>query len=471
MSPSQSSLLLLLLVSGSWASHFYGGTMTFDPRGRNPNGTYRVDLRHKTGFHSCTDTDTWLCVSGDCGTRTSLAVQTVDREISGDWCQTEGRMTRHVSNNTHTFDLRMDGGNWISTTNNVVGWRLLTHVDLGVRSDTGKVNRSPQTTVIPLMRVPVNCRRDFNMLSFDPDGDAVRCRYAVPTDECVTSSNLAGVNFTLRWDCTLSFWSNTNTTGTYAVQMMMEDFPTQSISLSYTNGSQSNRTSGQTLSKLPVQFAMTVDPVVPSCTEGVYIPMFLSPTPAQGALLYASADHPLEISVRAQATHSTVSELLMSGPGNIRENTTSPGEHLLRWTPTDDEEGGYYPVCFIAQGVLGSSRYQSELRCVIVSVNSSAITTTPITATFPTTTQPTSDFTTFSTNPTTDLTTNNVDNTTMSNGPRYVVGLGMKLSSLTSLTDDHIRETVLQKLREELIRRGLSGDVTLRLRASQEISP
>ncbi|KAK6305773.1 hypothetical protein J4Q44_G00245530 [Coregonus suidteri] len=251
-----------------------------------------------------------------------------------------------------------------------LGWRLLTHVDLGVRSDTGKANRSPQTTVIPLMRVPVNCHRDFNLLSFDPDGDTVRCRDAVPTDECVTSSNLPGVDFTLRGDCTLSFWSNSNTTGTYAVQMMMEDFPTQSISLSYTDGSQSNRTTGHTLSKLPVQFAITVDPVVPSCTEGVYIPMFLSPTPAQGALLYASADHPLEITVRAQATNSVVSELLMSGPGYITENTTSPGEYLLRWTPTDDEEGGYYPVCFITQGVLGSSSYQSELRCVIISVNS-----------------------------------------------------------------------------------------------------
>ncbi|CAB1333301.1 unnamed protein product [Coregonus sp. 'balchen'] len=291
MYPSPSSLLLLM-VSSSWAAHFYGGTMTFNPRGSNPDGSYRVDLRYKTGFHSCTFSDTWVCVSGDCGTRTSLAVQTVDQETSGAWCQTEGLMTRHVSNNTHTFDLR---------------------------SDTGKANRSPQTTVIPLMRVPVNCHRDFNLLSFDPDGDTVRCRDAVPTDECVTSSNLPGVDFTLRG---------------------------------------------------------VIDPVVPSCTEGVYIPMFLSPTPAQGALLYASADHPLEITVRAQATNSV-------------------------------------------------SSYQSELRCVIISVNSRG----------------------------------------------YIVGLRMKLSSLTPLTDDYIREMVLQQLREELIRRGLSGNVTLRLRATQEISP
>ncbi|XP_045573405.1 uncharacterized protein PB18E9.04c isoform X3 [Salmo salar] len=223
----------------------------------------------------------------------------------------------------------------------------------------------------------------------------VRCRYAVPTDECYTSSDLPN-DFTLRENCTLSFWGNSNTTGTYAVQLTMEDFPTQSISLSYTDGSQSNRTSNDTLCKLPVQFVVRVDPPVTSCMEGLYLPMFLSPTPAQGALLNASADQPLEITVRAQATNSTVAELLVSGPSGITKNTTDPGEYLLRWTPTEVEEGGYYPVCFIAQGVNNSSKYHSELRCVIVRVgNTSAIRTTepitspPLTINLTTTEEPT----------------------------------------------------------------------------------
>ncbi|XP_071025877.1 uncharacterized protein [Oncorhynchus clarkii lewisi] len=205
----------------------------------------------------------------------------------------------------------------------------------------------------------------------------------------------------------------------------MEDFPTQSISLSYTDGSQSIRTSNNTLCKLPVQFAVIVDPPVTSCMEGLYLPMFLSPTPAQGALLYASADQPLEITVRAQATQSTVSELLVSGPSSITENTTVPGEYLLRWTPTEDEEGGYYPVCFIAQGVNDSFMYHSELRCLIVRVG---------------------------------------------NTSGYVVVLRIKLSSLIALTDDYIRNVVLQQLREELIRQGLPGDFALRLRATHGIS-
>ncbi|XP_052384940.1 mucin-2-like [Oncorhynchus keta] len=255
--------------------------------------------------------------------------------------------------------------------------------------------------------------------------------------------------------------------------------------------------------------------------EGLYLPMFLSPTPAQGALLYASADQPLEITVRAQATQSTVSELLVSGPSSITENSTVPGEYLLRWTPTEDEEGGYYPVCFIAQGVNDSFTYHSELRCLIVRVgNTSAIrtteepttsppltinlttteepttspplttnlTTTQISPALPNTTQTTTELTTtptnvstyapttttasttLSTHPTTDLTTHIVDGTTTSSGPRYVAVLRIKLSSLIPLTDDYIRNVVLQQLREELIRQGLPGDFALRLRDTHGIS-
>ncbi|KAL0994866.1 hypothetical protein UPYG_G00128490 [Umbra pygmaea] len=338
-----------------------------------------MEHRYKTGFHLCSDSDLWVCVSGDCGNLTSLVVQTVDQETSGDfiWCQREGVMTRNLSKELHYFDLSLDNILWIGNDNGIAGWRLLTHVDLGIRSDTGKANRSPQTTVVPLMRVPVNCQRDFKLLTFDPDGDTVKCKYAVPPKECKTSSNVTSSNVPLDFtiltaSCTLSFSSQSNKTGTYAVQMMMEDFPAQSISLSYTDGSQSSRTPGDTLSKLPVHFAIRVDPAVPSCTGGEYLPLFLSPTPAQGAVLYTSTDQLLEITVMAQATQSIVSELLVSGPQRITESTTSPGVYLLKWKPTNEEEGGFYPVCFIAVGVNGSSRYQSELHCVVVGVGNAS---------------------------------------------------------------------------------------------------
>ncbi|XP_012990122.2 uncharacterized protein LOC105029980 [Esox lucius] len=501
MSPSQFPALMLLLVSSSWASYFHGGTMTFKLRGTNPDGTYRVELRYKTGFHSCPDSDpfTWTCASGDCGNQTSLVVQTVDEQTSGDyiWCQKEGVMTQSVSNKTNTFDLNYIGGNWIFNHNSVVGWRLLTHVDLGVRSDTGKANRSPQTTVIPLMRVPVNCQRDFQFLNFDPDGDEVRCRYAEAPEECVTLSNLS-LDFTLV-SCTLSFSSISNTTGTYVVQMVMEDFPIQSISLFYNDGTQSNRTSGDTLSKLPVHFAIRVDPAVPSCTEGDYLPMFLSPTPDQGAVLLASTDQPLEITVRAQATQSTATELLVSGPQRITKNAPSPGLYLLRWMPFEEDEGGSYPVCFIAQSVNGSSLYQSELRCVIISVgNQSAVTTTAhstitlppttqiittmTTNTFPTTIQSTTAQSpqtpqltnpraTFSQNLTTSLTIDHVGNAPKSSMTKHIVVVNVMLSFPRPTTDEFISNVLLPVVHQKITSYGFPKLFTLSLIATHPINP
>ncbi|KAI4787029.1 hypothetical protein KUCAC02_036728 [Chaenocephalus aceratus] len=65
-------------------------------------------------------------------------------------------------------------------------WRAVTGVELRNRSDIGQVNTSPQTTILPALRVPSNCRRDFHLLDFDPDGDEVRCRYANSSlSECI----------------------------------------------------------------------------------------------------------------------------------------------------------------------------------------------------------------------------------------------------------------------------------------------
>lgn len=37
------------------------------------------------------------------------------------------------------------------------------------------------------LRVPTNCRRDFSLLAFDPDGDEVKCRYGnAALSECNT---------------------------------------------------------------------------------------------------------------------------------------------------------------------------------------------------------------------------------------------------------------------------------------------
>ncbi|XP_045921574.1 uncharacterized protein LOC123981019 [Micropterus dolomieu] len=220
----------------------------------------------------------------------------------------------------------------------------------------------------------------------------------------------------------------------------MEDFPRQNITLTQTNGMQTTITTNNTLSKLPVQFVLNVDPVVPSCTEGLYLPTFLPPTPANRAQLYTPVNHTLEIGINAEANISTISELLFSGPYNINLTKSGTGQFILRWTPSEDEDGESQPICFVVQAVYNSTKYHSELRCVVVSVRnaepSSNATVTTETCPAPT--------------PETTAAFNQI-----------VIGLRMRISSLSPLSDDYIRNTVMQQLYDDLVRQGMPSNFIL----------
>ncbi|KAM3591021.1 uncharacterized protein V6R79_020784 [Siganus canaliculatus] len=579
-------LLLLLLICSTQASHFYGTVMTYNPKDTDGSGSTQVVLRYKLNFHGCTDLDVWSCLSGNCGTE-STELHVVEQESGGEWCQREGVMTRQVPS-TSPFELLLSGGNWINgIKNSIVSWSAVTLVELRNRSDTGRANRSPQTTVLPAVRVPSNCQRNLTLLAFDPDGDEVRCRYGNTSQaECNPCTPPSVLNLDL--SCVLSFSPNSssNDVGPYAVQLVMEDFPREPIVLTNTSGSQEVITTSTAISKLPVQFVFRVDSTVPSCTEGIYLPKFLPPTPANGAQLFVSVNQTLEVHVSAEANTSRISELLVSGPYDINNTVVTEGQFVIRWTPSDREDGESHAVCFVVQAVLNSVKYHSELRCVTMSVTSDQTTTTTTMApttvqqststqetvtSDTTTTQSTSVTTPENTTPspstadsTQDQTTTTTTTTTTTMAPttvqhststqdpvtsdttttqstsvttpenttpspstadstqdhttttttmapttvqqststqdpvtsdttttqstsvttpenttaspstadstQVVVGLRIKISSLSPLTEDFIRNTVLQQLKDELLRRGvLPSDATLRLLSSTRL--
>ncbi|XP_029028403.1 uncharacterized protein LOC114868772 isoform X2 [Betta splendens] len=342
-------LLLLLLLCSSQTNHFYGTVMTFTPQDLRNNGSVTVVCRYKTSFRSCSDGDAWDCAGGDCGSHT-LELSVVDT-LDGDWCQKEGVMRRRVPD-TEPFQLRLSGGDWISgVRNGVRSWLAITRVDLRVRSDLGQPNRSPQTTVLPALRVPSNCRRDFDLLAFDPDGDEVKCRYgdagAQECNPCRPPSLL-----TVSPSCTLTFHSSSSSSeGPYAVQVEMEDFPKQNISLLQRDGVKITRTPSDALSKIPLRFALIVDPAVPSCTDGLYLPKFLPPTPASRAQLVAFVNLNLEITIKAEATSAQVSGVFFSGPHGTTKQEVSEGHFLLNWTPPEGSEEETHPMCFVVRAV------------------------------------------------------------------------------------------------------------------------
>ncbi|XP_023201452.1 mucin-2-like [Xiphophorus maculatus] len=385
------SALLLLLVCGSQADNYYGTVMTYYPKDMTTNGSLLVNVRYKLSFAACAANDTWSC-SGNCGSETADVELSVVEESPGEWCQREGVATRLVSG-TAPFQLSLDGGNWITgIINSIVSWRAVTDVELSFRSDSNQINTSPVTTILPALRIPSNCPRNVSLLAFDPDGDEVKCRNGMTSaSECNPCTPPSVLN--LSSSCTLSFSpTNSSNEGPYAVQLVMEDFPRQNINLVQPDGSSVPKTTNEAISKIPVQFVLKVDPAVPSCSEGVYLPRFLSPTPDHGAQILTNVNQAVEINIRAEATQSTISGLLFSGPHNVVKNSQALGNFTLTWTPSNFESRESHPICFVVQSSLASSVYQSDLRCVTVKVGNSVPTTTmppmPTTTTYPETTMP-----------------------------------------------------------------------------------
>ncbi|XP_054916825.1 uncharacterized protein LOC129379907 [Poeciliopsis prolifica] len=362
-----SVLLLLLLVSGAQSSHYRGTLMTYCPKETKSDGSVSVILRFKFNFDSCQD-GIFQCTSGNCGVESTILVNTKIDEASGSWCQSEKITTRLLPNNS-PLQLAFTSSAWLSNKNGIGSWKAVTDVELRDRSDTNRPNASPQTTIFPVLRVPSNCQRNISLLAFDPDGDQVKCRYANQfQSECESPCTPPSV-LSLSPTCILSFGATSSSNeGNYAVQMVMEDFPQQSITLTHTNGAKEAQAANERISMIPVQFALQVDSAAPSCTDGVYLPRFVSPTPEHGARFYSPVSQTLEIKVRAEADQSTINEILFSGPNNVNKSSSGSGSFTLKWTPSASEAGQSLPICFIVQASASSFVYQSELRCVIVTV-------------------------------------------------------------------------------------------------------
>ncbi|XP_032440137.1 uncharacterized protein LOC116733403 [Xiphophorus hellerii] len=443
-----SFVLLLLLISGAQAS-YYGVVYSYSV-GDFQSGGYPKTDDYRMSFSSCEECDSWFC-RGDCS---GMPVYLID-ESRGEWCQKV-----HIgsgSSSLNTYSSVNSGPNWIENINGIGLSGFEVHFDLRNRSDINKPGSSPQTTIIPLVRVPSNCQRNINLLVSDPDGDDIRCRYAVypECDICTPPSVLS-----LSSSCSLSFSpTNSSNEGPYVVRMRVEDFPRQTITLTDSSGVQEVKTTSDSISSIPIQFVFRVDPAAPSCTEGEYLPRFLPPTPEHGAQISTNDSETLEIIVRAEATQAETTEILISGPAGVTKSSSGSGNFTLTWTPVASDIGLNKTLCFVVQANSSGSVYQSDLRCVLVTAVSHPSTTTPpsTTTTLPTTNnQPTT---------TTTPPRSSTPNATPDPGPNYVLALDAMISTTLSMETDSA--TIMNLIKEELKRQGLPSDITLKLLSSR----
>ncbi|XP_043954691.1 mucin-17-like isoform X2 [Gambusia affinis] len=364
-----SSVLLLLLITGAQAA-YYGAVITNSFGDIQP---FVLTYNFIESGSSCQEVDIWHC-GGNCTTPPFYAID----ESRNEWCQkTEVRIYTTYGPRTFAYQHSVGSSNWIENRNGIVTPSLKISNDFRNRSDISKPNSTPQTTILPLVRVPSNCQRNINLLLSDPDGDDIRCRYAAGS-ECNICTPPSVLNVSS--SCSLSFSpTNSSNEGSYAVQMVMKDFPRQNVTLTDGDGVQSVKSPSDFFSSLPVQFVFRVDPAAPSCTEGEFLPRFLPPTPEHGAQIYTNFNQAVEIIVRAEATQAEITELLISGPVGVTKSSSGSGNFTLTWRPLDSDRGLKKTLCFVVQANSSGSVYQSDLRCVFVTAGETPTTVSPLT--------------------------------------------------------------------------------------------
>ncbi|XP_063800729.1 uncharacterized protein LOC134968978 [Pseudophryne corroboree] len=230
-----------------------GGTISFRAREKQLDG-WTVDFRFKSSFiDGFGDYFYWNCLSGDCGYETYRSIGPVDNRTSfpSRWYQYEGRITRRVQND-NPFQLTESSCCWVSNLYSVSGWQLTSSVDLGIRSDTKKPNSSPVTTTIPIIRIPQNCATTVSLLAHDSDGDSVRCRYGYRYGECSSCYSLFALDENR---CTLAV-SSWMTIGSYVLELVLEDFPSKDIRLTYNDGTMRHkyRTHNRKIREVPKKY-------------------------------------------------------------------------------------------------------------------------------------------------------------------------------------------------------------------------
>ncbi|KAM9765033.1 uncharacterized protein ACNS7B_022243 [Menidia menidia] len=125
------------------------------------------------------------------------------------------------------------------------------------------------------------------------------------------------------------------------------------------------RTTIDPLSVIPLDFTVFVDSYdAPSCVDGDYFPFFVSPTPQYGFEFTAFVNQTLEIKVRSVAQYAKINDLILTGPSGISKERVSTDTFTIKWTPTEFDKYGYYPICFVSEALNNHQAFHSEMRCV-----------------------------------------------------------------------------------------------------------
>ena len=228
-------------------------------------------------------------------------------------------------------------------------WNVSTTFSLIVRNDTGQINSSPRAITAPVIRLQGGCNHTIPLAVSDPDGDIIRCRWAVGS-ECVSICNaFLGAELDSE-SCTIRYEANRGS-GYQGVALMIEDFLPGSL---------------QPLSSVAFQFLVLVVTSSQSCSQQ---PQFVHPTLPQGICVAIPSGETFVTQVTVDSGSSSVSitEIETISPigtsrGELQHISNTSMYYInIIWTPEVNQQNQTHVLCFTA---INSEGLSSEQSCV-----------------------------------------------------------------------------------------------------------
>lgn len=289
------------------------------------------------------------CLSGCSGSITYMSYTCTDFSISENWSFGERRLNYDFSGyRDRSVRIGTTGGCWISPFG--CSWNIGTSFSLVIRSDTSQINSSPRAITSPVIRLQQGCLNTIALAVSDPDGDIIRCRWAV-SSECAGICNwFPGATIDPN-TCVISYFANSGT-GLRAAAVMIEDYPRNSPNTR--------------LSSVALQFLIIVVPFSGSCGQQ---PEFIDPTLPQGTCIILSPGETFSTRITATSHSSTVTirEIQTVSPrgsrkGSVQRISGTNNYYVdFTWTPGSDQYAETHLFCYAA---VNSGGISSEQVCI-----------------------------------------------------------------------------------------------------------
>ena len=159
-----------------------------------------------------------------------------DYSIEEEWSFGERELTYNFTGlNANTITIGFTGCCWISAVGG--SWNISTTFSIIPREDTGRINSSPRAITSPVLHLQQGCNHTITLAVTDPDGDIIRCRWAVGR-ECEGACSIFPGALLYSESCTITYEA-TRGTGYNSVALMIEDFipgsqhPLSSVALQF----------------------------------------------------------------------------------------------------------------------------------------------------------------------------------------------------------------------------------------------